>query len=101
MASVLQMRWDDMTPDQYDALRPIVRWENEYPEGVIFHVAWFDGGGINVIEVWNSREQFDRFMQDRLAPGIQQVGVESRPDITWSDAHAVFNPAADPAGARV
>ena len=78
-----------------------MRGENEYPEGAIFHVAWFDGGGINVIDVWESSEQFDRFMQDRLAPGIQQVGVEGQPDITWSDAHAVFNPAADRAAARV
>jgi hypothetical protein len=98
MASVMQMRWDGVTPDQYDALRPIVRWENDSPEGAIFHVAWFDGGGINVIDVWDSPEQFDRFMQDRLMPGVQQVGVQGQPDVTWSKAHAIFNPQAEKAG---
>lgn len=101
MASVMQMRWEGITPDQYDALRPVVRWETDYPEGAVFHVAWFDGGGINVIDVWDSPEQFDRFMQDRLGPAVQQLGIEGQPDIKWSDAHAVFNPAAEQtAGAR-
>ena len=69
------------------------------PDGALFHVAWFTGGGINVIDVWESPGQFDRFMETRLAPGIEQVGVAGQPNVTWNEAHAVFNPQALTAGA--
>lgn len=73
-----------------------MRWETERPEGAIFHVGWFPDGGITVMDVYESQEQFDRFMQDRLMPAFQQIGLEGQPDVEWFDAHAVFNP-----GARV
>ena len=60
------MRWEGVTPAQFDELRSLVSWETEQPEGAIFHVAWFRDGGITVMDVWESQEQFDRFMQDRL-----------------------------------
>ncbi|MFN2469893.1 MAG: hypothetical protein ABR583_02685 [Gaiellaceae bacterium] len=91
MAQVMKMRWEGFTPDKYDALRPIVRWETEPPEGLVFHVAWFRDGGIVVVDVWESQEQFDRFFQDRLMPGIQQVGMEGQPTTNWYEAHAYFN----------
>ncbi len=100
MAEVMKMRWDGVTPAQYDELRSLVRWESDHPEGAVFHVAWFAGDGIRVMDVWDSQEQFERFLQDRLMPAIQQVGVEGQPDIAWFDAHAVYNPQALLAGAR-
>ena len=99
MASVMQMRWDGVTKEQYDELRPIARWETDTPEGAIFHVAYFTDGGINVVDVWESPAQFDRFMEERLGPALHQVGVPGQPQITWFEAHAVFNPQAATAGA--
>lgn len=93
MAQVLKMRWEGVTPDQYEALRPIVRWESDPPEGLVFHVAWFRDGGMTVLDVWESPAQFDDFMNGRLMPGIQQVGLEGQPQVKWIEAHAYFNPA--------
>ena len=92
MAYVMQMRWNGVTKEQYDALRPIARWETDVPEGAHFHVAYFDDGGINVVDVWDAPADFDRFMQERLGPALQQVGVAGEPDVTWHEAHAVFIP---------
>ena len=64
----------------------------------MFHVAYFTDGGINVIDMWESPAKFDTFMNERLGPGIQQVGVMGEPQISWYDAHAVYNPAAERAG---
>jgi hypothetical protein len=100
VAEIMNFRWEDVQPDEYDALRPIVRWEMEAPEGLIFHVAWFTDGGINVTDVWESRQQFDRFFQDRLMPGIQEVGIGGQPDVSWSDVHAYFSPAMSATAAR-
>lgn len=93
MAQVMKMRWEGVEPQQYDALRPIVRWEVHVPDGLIFHVAWFRDGGISVLDVWEAADQFDRFLRERLMPGIQEVGVTGQPDIKWFDAHAYFGPA--------
>ena len=94
MAQVMKMRWEGVTPQQYEQLRPLVRWETDHPEGAIFHVAWFTDGGISVMDVWESSEQFDRFFQDRLLPAIQELAIPGEPKIKWFEAHAVFNPAA-------
>lgn len=98
MASVMKMRWEGVTEEQYDQLRGLVRWENDHPDGAMFHVAYFTDGGINVIDVWESPAKFDVFMNERLGPGIQQVGVAGQPEISWFDAYAVYNPAAERAG---
>jgi hypothetical protein len=92
MGQVLKMRWEGVTPEQYEALRPIVRWEAEPPDGLIFHVAWFRDGGITVLDVWESSAHFDDFMQERLGPGAQQIGMRGQPETKWFDAHAYFIP---------
>jgi hypothetical protein len=100
MAQILKMRWEGATPEQYDALRSAVGVESDTPEGLIFHVAWFRDGGMTIIDTWESSAQFDDFMQSRLAPAIEQLGIEGQPEMKWIDAHAYFNPAV-PAAATV
>ena len=92
MAQIMKMRWEGVTPEQYDALRPIARWETEPPDGLHFHVAWFRDGGIVVMDVWESSAHFDDFMQSRLGPAIAQIGVEGQPEMKWMDAYAFFIP---------
>ena len=87
-------------PARSCTLRPIVRWESDPPDGLIFHVAWFRDGGITVVDVWESKAQNDDFMQNRLGPGIQQIGLAGQPETKWFDAHAYFDPAV-PVGATV
>jgi hypothetical protein len=96
MAQVLKMRWEGVTPEQYEALRPIVNWESDPPEGLVFHVAWFRDDGITSVDVWESSDNFDEFFQTRLMPGIKQIGLEGQPAQHWFDAHAYFNPAQVP-----
>jgi hypothetical protein len=92
MAQVMKMRWEGVTPEQYDALRSTVRLETEPPDGLISHVAWFRDGGIIAMDVWESSAQFDDFFQSRLAPGVQQIGIQGQPEMKWFDAHAYFIP---------
>ena len=96
MAQVLKLRWEGVTPEHYEALRPIVNWEGDPPEGQIFHVAFFREGGITIFDVWESSDTFDAFFKQRLMPGIQQIGLQGQPVMKWFDAHAYFNPARVP-----
>ena len=45
------------------------------PEGLEYHVAFESSGSFRVSEVWNSREQFEKFGQ-RLMPILADVGIE-------------------------
>jgi hypothetical protein len=93
MAQILKMRWEGVTPEHYEALRPIANWESDPPEGLVFHLAWFRDGGITVMDVWEASENFDDFFKQRLMPGIKQIGMEGQPVLKWFDAYAFFNPA--------
>lgn len=90
MAVVMKMRWEGVTPEKYDAVRDIAQWETDVPEGAIFHVVWFTDGGANVIDVWDSPEQFEAF-GERLMPATAQVGIDTEPQIEFEPAHRVFD----------
>ena len=51
------------------------------PEGQIYHVAGPTDGGILITAVWDSKEQCDRFIQDKLIASMPiEGGVEGHPE---------------------
>lgn len=59
------------------------------PPGAIFQVAGPAEPGWRVVSVWDSRDAFDRFARESLAPAWQEFGV-SRDDVTFTifEAHS-------------
>lgn len=92
MSIVLHLHNDGMTPEQYEELREIVRWDTDPPDGLRLHVAGFDSRGIRVTDVWDSREQCDRFFETRLAEGIRDLGIPFNPVVNFVDAYAILEP---------
>jgi hypothetical protein len=60
--------------EQYDKLDQELGSDN--PEGLIVHVAGESGSGIRIIDVWESKQQFERFQSERLGPAMLKVGIE-------------------------
>jgi hypothetical protein len=58
-------------------------------EGALVHTAGFTGSGFRIFEVWESREAFERFLNDRLLPIIQEVasGDDREPQTTIYELH--------------
>lgn len=92
MPIVMNMRWEGVTPEQYDAAREIVHWEGDVPPGAMYHVAAFDGNAIVVTDVWESEEAWNAFLAHRLVPGVTKVGMTGQPDVTVLPVHAIFAP---------
>jgi hypothetical protein len=92
MAVVMKMNWPGVSLEQYEQVRREVNWEGDAPDGGKFHVAWFDNGLLNVIDLWESQEQFQQFASERLMPGVQKLGIEGEPNVEISEVHAVFAP---------
>lgn len=90
MATVMLMQWPEVTEAKYQEARKVVNWEGDVPKGAIFHTAWFAADGFHVLDVWESREDFEAFVRDRLTPGIQQIGIEGQPSVQFENAASVF-----------
>jgi hypothetical protein len=93
MAVVMNMVWEGVTKEQYDAARKLVNWENDTPAGAMYHAASFDDKALYVTDVWQSAERFQAFVEQRLMPGVAQVGIQGEPKVEIRPAHAIFTPA--------
>jgi hypothetical protein len=61
-------------PETYDKVQERVNLDGDPPAGLLFHVAApGSDGGMWVFNVWESREDFDRFEQERLMPAVREV----------------------------
>jgi hypothetical protein len=51
--------------------------EDQSPEGLMLHTAGQSDQGWYVYDVWESKEHFQRFAQDKLGPAIEELGAGS------------------------
>jgi hypothetical protein len=66
--------------DMYEAVSGKVMPGDELPAGCALHIAGPVEDGWRVITVWESREDFDRFREEKLLPAIREVaGDEAQP----------------------
>ena len=92
MPIVMNMRWGGVTPEQYEQAREQVGWEQRAPDGGIIHIASFTQDGLRVTDVWETADDFNRFVESRLMPVVQELGIEGEPEVTFSELQAVWNP---------
>jgi hypothetical protein len=57
----------------YDGVTAELNIKNDPPEGLIFHWAGEVDGKWTVTNLWERRDAYDRFRQERLLPAIQKV----------------------------
>ena len=92
MATVMLMHWPEVTKEQYEQVRQDVNWEGDVPQGAKFHVAWMSEDGFRVLDLWDSPQQFESFVQQRLMPSVQRIGVQGQPRVQIAESIAVFAP---------
>jgi hypothetical protein len=92
MATVMAMRWEGVTPEQYAAIMDKLGLDDDPPQGGIFHIAGFEGGAIRVIDVWDSQGDFEHFMGERLQSATQEAGLQGQPQVTYYEVHNVWAP---------
>lgn len=89
MAVAVQLEFKGATLDQYDQ---VVKKMGFSPRGKgapggIFHWVTKTSDGIRVTDVWESRDVFDTFAQEKIGPITQEVGIPAPPDITFFEVH--------------
>jgi len=95
MAVGIRLKFAGGTQAQYDAAHEVMKIESDPPVGMIVHSAGPVDGGWGVIDFWESREAFDKFVQERLMPrlhGLGDQGFPSPPDVKDFPVHNLFTP---------
>ena len=73
-----QIQAGDTSTTNYDAVADALNL-TETPDGLLIHTAGFDhdGGVFRIFDVWESREQGDRFLTERLGPVLERLAGEA------------------------
>lgn len=100
MTQGLILEFDGVGQDTYEAVNKLlgidmVTGEGDWPSGLISHIAGPKPGGWVVLEVWESREDQERFMHDHLGQALQEGGVSGPPSrMEWLELVAYHTPGA-------
>jgi hypothetical protein len=83
--------------NMYDRVNAEMDIASDPPEGLIFHWAGEVDGKWTVTDVWQARQAYDRFREERLFPAIQNVsGMDPaggpQPTITELPVHNYVKP---------
>jgi hypothetical protein len=92
MAIIMNMHWPEVSEAQYQEARKLVNWEGDLPDGGKFHTAWMAADGFHALDLWESPEQFEAFVQNRLMPAVQQIGIEGQPQVQIETPLSIFAP---------
>jgi hypothetical protein len=79
MSVVVSATTPDINPEIYEAITSKVMPADELPDECIVHIAGPVEQGWRVITVWESREAFDRFREEKLLPAIRELAGDQPP----------------------
>jgi hypothetical protein len=85
----VQLDFQDATLEQYDEMNERIGLLPGGPTGApeeLFHWVAKTDNGLRVIDVWESRQAFERFAQEKLGPVFQRVGVHP-PRVQFFQVH--------------
>ena len=99
MAVLIRFTPRGMTAAQYGAVgRQLEEAGNWPPDGLLAHVGFGSDGDVRVSEVWESREQQERFAE-ALMPVLREHGIEFASEPEFLDVHGyLFREASSESG---
>ena len=90
MAVAFLIELPGMTQAQADAIVADLNLGGKPNPGQIFHVEGTLDGVFQVVDVWESREALDAFMQSKLVALFQKHGITGQPTIRAFEAHNIL-----------
>ena len=88
MAVAIEMNYPGATLAQYDEVIKIMGATpgGLHPDGALFHWIAKTDDGFRVVDVWESKEQFERFVQEKIGPLGEQLGM-AKPEMRFVDIY--------------
>jgi hypothetical protein len=85
----------DLTGPEYRAVMDELGVEQRPESGIYVHLTTPTDAGFRVVEIWDQKENFDRFVERRLVPANQALGLDRATEITVRPLHNLFAPRLD------
>jgi hypothetical protein len=100
MAICMLMDWSGLGQADYDAVMEALGLDAEPPAGALFHVAGADGDTWRVLDIWESEDAWNTFLETRLKAAFGQAGLADRgqPNVRIFPVHNVYAPGLDELG---
>jgi len=95
MAVVSTLDISGLTEREYRSVMDELGVETRPEGGIYLHLTAPTNFGFRVVEIWDEREGFDRFIEHRLTPASKAVGLEREMTITVTPLHNFFAPRLD------
>jgi hypothetical protein len=79
----LRLNFPTLSLDDHEKVTAALNYPNDWPDGLIAHGAYEVDGHLVVSDVWESRQDFDRFVEQRLQKAMGEALGEraSEPEI--------------------
>jgi hypothetical protein len=82
----------DLTAAEYRTVMDELGVERRPEGGIYLHLTTPTDFGFRVVEIWDEKEGFDRFVEHRLAPANEAVGLDHAAEIKVTPLHNLFAP---------
>ncbi len=90
MAVVVQQKFSGSTPDQNDqaiAKLGITAGGPHTAPGLLFHFVVATDEGIEITDIWTTREGFENFAQEQIVPVTQEIGISPPTSVEFSEVY--------------
>ena len=89
MVVAVQLDFLGATIEQYDLINERIGLLPGGPASPqeLFHWVMKTGDGFRVVDVWETREAFERFAREKLSPIYEEVAVPNPPEIQFFEVH--------------
>jgi hypothetical protein len=89
MPIAVQQDFPGATLAQYDQVIQKMGFRPAGPgaPGGLFHWVTKTDAGLRVVDVWESKGQFEKFAAEKIGPIVAQVGITQPPKVTFFEIH--------------
>jgi hypothetical protein len=81
-----------LTPEEYRAILDEMGVETRPAAGIFLHLTTTTDFGYRVVEIWDSKEGFEEFLEKRLGPASKALGIDRKTEISITPLHNFFAP---------
>jgi hypothetical protein len=91
MAVGLRLEFANLTLQDYDSICEALNFPTDWPDGLKAHASTEVDGRLRVMDMWESRQQFDQFVANHLQAAVgKAVGDRAEaPEITEFELHTL------------